>query len=119
MNAVLPRLLELELVVEQQRRREEQGLPSVAFVEAVDPYTDPDLLQRHMREMLAVAWAAHEGVGDFTAAALAWLESRGTADMEQLVEELAVHKLAALSPARQPSPPHGGLEGALPSDEVS
>ena len=108
---LLPGLLSLDFMQTQQRRRAAKGLPTVTwrFTGALDPYTDPDLLRRHMREMMTVAWAAHEGIADYTAATLAWLESRGTANITRLVEELAVHKLAALSPARQASPPFWGL----------
>lgn len=48
---------------------------------------------------------ANPPAGDYTAAALAWLESGGEADLDALVKELTNPKLAELTAARQAPPP--------------
>lgn len=54
------------------------------------------LLSAHIMECLGVAWARHETVGEYMAAALAWLESGGAADAGQLAQRLRVKRMSSL-----------------------
>jgi hypothetical protein len=57
---------------------------------------DPHLLAEHIWECINVAWARHETIGEFMAAALAWLESGGRKDIGQLARQLRVERPALL-----------------------
>ena len=52
------------------------------------------------REEIAVAWASHTNLGDYTAAALEWLEHCGRPSFYNLQQRLAAQEPAALSPVR-------------------
>ena len=65
-----------------------------------DGEQDAALVREHIWEGLAVAWGAHETLGEFTTAALAWLESGGRADLRQLLRQYAPLASAARAQAR-------------------
>ncbi|KAI3439089.1 hypothetical protein D9Q98_001499 [Chlorella vulgaris] len=65
-----------------------------------DPYLSAFLLFQHIREEVAVAWAHHINLGDYTTAALMWLERCGKADLAALANTFEVTEPAELSPVR-------------------
>ncbi|EFN56834.1 hypothetical protein CHLNCDRAFT_144402 [Chlorella variabilis] len=69
--------------------------------ETAGPASDWALISEQMN----LAWATHEIVGDHLAASLAWLESEGTAAIDQLERELQIKRqTATLSADRQQQP---------------
>ncbi|KAL4434491.1 hypothetical protein ABPG75_000932 [Micractinium tetrahymenae] len=65
-----------------------------------DPYLSDQLLDQHIKEEIAVAYAEHTNLGDYTTAALIWLEQCGRANFQRLAEKARVRDAAALSPLR-------------------
>ncbi|PSC73469.1 cytokinin riboside 5 -monophosphate phosphoribohydrolase LOG3-like [Micractinium conductrix] len=63
-----------------------------------DPYLSARVLEQQIKEEIAVAWASHTNLGDYTAAALEWLEHCGRPSFYNLQQRLAAQEPAALSP---------------------
>eukprot|EP00887_Chlorella_sp_A99_P002410 scaffold10.g2410.t1 len=120
LEAQLPALLE-------EAREEQLALPSCVSLSgnasaggggeggnATATCLDPGLLRVHVRQGLEVAYADHEAVGDWTDAALAWLETGGQADIGELAARLRVDNIAAMTGSRLP-PCAGGLPTCCPA----
>ena len=54
------------------------------------------MLSPHIFECLGVAWARHETIGEYMTAALIWLESNGTADINALAAQYRMPRLTEL-----------------------
>lgn len=77
------------------------SLPQPFSLNAAQIAIDSALLYAHVWECLGVAWAVHETVGNYMAAGLVWLESRGTADPALLAQQYRVQRLSALTAVPQ------------------
>lgn len=78
-----------------------------------DPYLSDKLLDQHIKEEIAVAYAEHTNLGDYATAALIWLEQCGRANFPRLVGKTLAREPAALSPVRTvPAAKVGGAQAA-------